>query len=174
MNRKAKIAYAHIIIGLLVFLIGLITILNYILDRNKSESEEDIIHQMKQARKQRKFNLTQASEEDGEENLYMFISWYCRQMKSTPHQDDRSTNRVPSSLPFSSSPMLNSVISFLLCSTDTIYLVIIVCLALFGSIVLLYGCIRFYQNDIKLLQQNYDESGYQINHLTNFISNKSH
>lgn len=58
----------------------------------------------------------------------------------------------------SSSSILNNIFSFLICSTDTIYLIMVVSLALFGSLILLYGCVRFYENDIKLLHHSLDET----------------
>lgn len=180
MNRKAKIAYAHIIIGFVIFLVGLITILNHMLDDNELNSQATTSRKLALRKlstdgvetdlgtKSRRVNLSnllapmstslpRRADYDEEQDVNVYINWYCEMRRQHRIQRD-SGDESGDEKPTARNAILNSVLSFLICSTDTIYLVMLVCLALLGSLVLLYGCVRFYENDIKLLHQSLDDS----------------
>lgn len=210
MNRKAKVAYAHIIIGFLIFLVGLVTILNHTLSKNDDEEIDDFDVVLNSASATSKLALLSSDvglkvnfstflspsssggkdtsrsklEYDQEEDVDIYIKRYChmrrqkqligtsgnleatttkftgasgngpREVRSSEESNRYASLQYSSSFRSTSSSFLNNLFGFLICSTDTIYLIMIVCLALFGSLVLLYGCVRFYENDVRLINRS--------------------
>lgn len=231
MNRKAKIAYAHIIIGFVLFLIGLVTILNYSLNSDEFKSHAQTASdgsnkrlnlsellaivassKSKQTAASQKFGHDTANahssssssslasssfsstkhqhaQQQLDDDINIYIYWFCQmknELSSEPALDKKESPIVPTTIKTTKtiasvfahnkqdydanrdeansdadeqirlikSPILNSIFSFLICSTDKIYLIMIICLTVLGCFVLLYGCIRFYEHDIKLMQQS--------------------
>lgn len=213
MNRKVKVAYAHIIIGFVLFLIGLGMMLSHTLNKNESANNDQKGNEIRKivsiadlnsaagdiaASKQLRlaagvdtksggsliqFNMSssslssdkkarskleydQAEEED-------FIKRYCEMRRQrnagdggslilslrglfggqSGQREARSSDSSSSTSNNKSPTILNNIFSFLMCSTDGIYLIMVVCLTVFGSLVLVYGCVRIYESDVKLINE---------------------
>ncbi|CAF0933608.1 unnamed protein product [Brachionus calyciflorus] len=155
MNRKAKFAYFYIIIGLLIFLITFLIILNHYtnndflrqneLEQNQLNLTHHLIHQLKY------------STSSKETNLYLKI--YCNLKNSASENDD--TENISSEvldesfyLNIIKSKYFKNFLSYLLCSTEKVYFILVFTLCLFGFLLLIYGCVSFYKNDIKLLNRS--------------------
>lgn len=178
MNRQAKFAYAYMLIGLVLFLIGFVIVLNNNLNDEKGFNEltrsfrrvnfSELVLIATRTKTQTKDNPYEESEDEK-----IHLHWFCQldhshayktnefetvisngASKLISYGDSSSSSHGKKQtihIKLIESYMLKRVFSFLICSTDKIYFIFIVSLCVFGGILALCGCIRFYKYDIKLL-----------------------
>lgn len=166
MNRKAKLAYAYMAIGLVLFIAGSLIIV----DRNLNNNEEMENEHTSEIDK----NTFNRSE-------FLLIAFRSKSLSITTHDFDYENtywvllceikhkynlnnelkiikpiflldNNLIYSRPVGSSYFRKFFI-FLICKSDKVYLTTIILSAAFGFVLLCFGCFGFYKYDIKLIQE---------------------
>jgi len=166
MNTKAKFAYVYMIGGLVVFLISILVLINdkfRDLKNSDSENPQSFL---------KKVNLTvllidelklklvdsYAHHNEIEEEVYYF--WFCdlrRQFTSSLLSSTFYSNIADNSKKSSTriqvvrASFMKNFLGFFLCSLDTFYFLFLSVFVVLGFFILLYGCVRFYKYDIKML-----------------------
>lgn len=177
MNRKAKFAYFYMVIGLVLFLFGFLIILNHNLNNDWKLLGGESRSLLKQ-----KYNFTELliiatrskSFKSNDLNIYLFLFCQLKYDYNSIYFDDNPID-LAASFPnynpnsFESllqtklfkSEILKNIFSFLICSSEKVYISVIVGITILGCLLLCYGCIRFYKYDIKVIQNS--SSNYQVN-----------
>lgn len=145
MNRKAKFAYFFMLIGLFVFMVSFLIILNHFLNGDFTKSSHLILKDK---------NFTHyINTNNPDSNLYLKL--YCSFKDFiTDNQVDQDTAH----LNIIQSKCFTFFFSILLCSSDKVYFVIIILVCVFGFCLLSHGCINFYKYDISLLAMAHSSS----------------
>ena len=167
MNRRAKFAYRYIIIGLVLFLTGLIVFLNQHLNLSKSlkDTSSPSARASQVNLSQLHLFLTKSISHNNRELIH--LNWYCQikysERHAAPHASHESEyvdsappkylETIEIDLGHSSFVRYTlNIFSFMICSTEIVYLGFIIWVCVFSAILTLFGCVRFYKYDIKLLE----------------------
>jgi hypothetical protein len=166
MNRKAKFAYVYMIGGLVVFLISILVLISDKLSKLKNSDSENPQNFLKNVNItsllveeiKLKFIDSIAHYNEIDEDVYFY--WFCdlrHQLTSSLLSSSFYTNHVDNSkksfrIHVARASLMKSVLGFLLCSIDTLCSLFLSVFVVFGFFILLYGCVRFYKYDIKMLQ----------------------
>jgi len=150
MNGKAKLAYSCIVVGFIMFLASLIFLINHKFSLTKQESKGQKTNASAQ------LNLYLTVDKHHQRNT-VELSWYCLQKQSI--SSDSEVYRVD----LEQARVWLSLFSFIICSRDQLSFGAIVALCMFSFFLCVWGCVRFYKHDIKLLEN--------VNQIDNFTVN---
>ena len=158
MNRKAKFAYGYIIVGFVVFLISLIFILNQNVNLTKLKAHSN-------------FPTTNFSSDlslfvikNPSNNIQDFdqleLSWYCGLKYSLNENriDEESSSKDISNVKeiyyvdLKHAQHWLKLFSFIICSSEQVYFGILLWICMSSGLLCIFGFVRFYKYDIKLLE----------------------
>lgn len=146
MNRKAKFAYFFMLTGLFIFMVSFLLILNHFLNGDFTRSSHLIL--------KNKNNTFYINTNKPDSNLYLKL--YCSfrnsiKNKTLGYDNNDNDDDETDNFNLIQLKIFELLFSFLLCSSEKVYHLIIILICFFGSILLIHGCINFYKYDISLL-----------------------
>lgn len=164
MNRKAKFAYSQMVLGAIVFSIGFILLLNFNLTEWYTKEKTSYLTNnftqltlmLSNYKSQNKFSDPHYV---NELEIDSHLKWYCLSKNSLRRKQRLADGEHASSLLIVDNlnesietkfHYLIKLFSFLICSSDTIYLIFIISCIIVGCIACCCGCFRFYIYEIKV------------------------
>lgn len=158
MNRKAKFAYGYIIIGFVLFLTTLIFILNKNVNLAKLKTHSNF-PKINVTSQLSLFVVREPSNEVQDFDL-IELNWYCGLKYSISENtlDVDNGGKEASSVKeiyrvdLKHAEHWLKLFSLIICSSEQVYFGMLIWVCVSSAFLCIYGCIRFYKYDIKLLE----------------------
>jgi hypothetical protein len=158
MNRKAKFAYGYIIIGFVLFLITVIFILNQNVNLSKLKAHSNF--PKTNLSSQLSLFVIRTTSTNLQHPDLIELNWFCGLKYSLDeNKNDEDTDskellitKEIYQVNFKYAQYWLELFSFIICASEQVYFVLLCLVCLSSGILCIFGCIRFYKYDIKLLE----------------------
>lgn len=158
MNRKAKVAYLYMIVGGIVFSVGFFLLLS--LNLAEWYAKEKLAYQTTNhtqlvlVLRNLKYLSTSQNKNEIDENSY--TDWYCLTSHRIPkYSPDDTGQLIVNNLNANIATRFyytKKFFSLLICSSETINLLLTIVFVTSGSYLIFFGCFSFYVHEIKINQ----------------------
>ncbi len=159
MNRKAKFAYGYIIIGFVLFLITAIFILNQNVNLSKLKAHSNF-PKTNLSSQLSLFVIKTTSNNNLHQPDLIELNWFCGlkyALDENKNDEDAENKELLITkeiyqVNFKYAQYWLELFSFIVCASEQVYFVILCLVCLSSGMLCIFGCIRFYKYDIKLLE----------------------